>query len=136
MELNDKQKKFCREYMIDFNGKQAAIRAGYSEKTADVKASQLLRIVKVQTFLSELKKGTAERTDTSADDLTQFYKGVMYDTTENTRDRIKAAENLSKRIGYYQSHNQQKAKGVQNALEVYARMHEEREAAKIDLCKT
>lgn len=129
MELTSKQEKFCREYVIDFNATQAAIRAGYSEKGADVRGSELLGNRKVQNFLNDLKKQTAKRTDTSADDLTQFYKGVMYDTTENTRNRIKAAENLSKRIGYYQTHNQQKAKGVQNALEMYAKMHEEQEAA-------
>ena len=32
--LTDKQKAFCDEYLVDLNGKQAAIRAGYSEKTA------------------------------------------------------------------------------------------------------
>ena len=32
--LTDKQEVFCREYIIDFNATQAAIRAGYSEKTA------------------------------------------------------------------------------------------------------
>ena len=32
--LNEKQKKFCREFIIDFNGTQAAIRAGYSKKNS------------------------------------------------------------------------------------------------------
>ncbi|WP_193065956.1 terminase small subunit, partial [Hafnia alvei] len=35
MALNDKQEMFCREYLIDLNATQAAIRAGYSEKTAN-----------------------------------------------------------------------------------------------------
>lgn len=34
MKLTDKQEMFCREYMVDFNATQAAIRAGYSKKTA------------------------------------------------------------------------------------------------------
>ena len=41
-ELNPKQQRFVDEYLIDLNGKQAAIRAGYSEKTAEVQASRLL----------------------------------------------------------------------------------------------
>lgn len=45
--MNPKQAAFVREYLIDKNGRQAAIRAGYSAKTAESKASQLLRIVKV-----------------------------------------------------------------------------------------
>jgi phage terminase small subunit len=32
--LTDKQKRFCEEYLIDLNATQAAIRAGYSAKTA------------------------------------------------------------------------------------------------------
>lgn len=39
----DKQKLFCREYVKDYNGTQAAIRAGYSPKTASVQASRLLK---------------------------------------------------------------------------------------------
>jgi len=35
MEPNDKQEMFCREYLIDLNATQAAIRAGYSAKTSN-----------------------------------------------------------------------------------------------------
>ena len=43
--LNPKQKRFVSEYLIDLNAKQAAIRAGYSPKTAEVQASRLLSLV-------------------------------------------------------------------------------------------
>lgn len=56
MVLTDKQKKFCKEYVIDYNGTQAAIRAGYSEKTAKVQASQLLREEKILTTIRNLQK--------------------------------------------------------------------------------
>lgn len=48
--LNPQQQLFTREYVIDFNGTQAAIRAGYSEKTAAVTASRLLRDSRVIAF--------------------------------------------------------------------------------------
>jgi phage terminase small subunit len=51
--LTDKQAIFCEEYLIDLNGKQAAIRAGYSPKTAESQASRLLSNAKVQKYLSE-----------------------------------------------------------------------------------
>lgn len=54
--LTDKQKKFCKEYVIDYNGTQAAIRAGYSEKTAKVQACQLLREEKILTIIKNLQK--------------------------------------------------------------------------------
>jgi phage terminase small subunit len=52
--LNPKQAAFCREYVRDCNGKQAAIRAGYAPKTAEVRAVQLLRILKVKDEISRL----------------------------------------------------------------------------------
>ncbi|MCG7985054.1 MAG: terminase small subunit [Candidatus Thiodiazotropha lotti] len=51
--LNLKQQQFVLEYTKDFNGAQAAIRAGYSAKTARTKAAQLLAIVSVQSALQE-----------------------------------------------------------------------------------
>lgn len=56
MALTDKQKRFCDEYLIDLNATQAAIRAGYSPKTAEQTASRLLRNVKVQEYIAKDKK--------------------------------------------------------------------------------
>ena len=47
-ELTDKQRRFCEEYVIDNNATQAAIRAGYSPKTAYSIASQNLRKLEIQ----------------------------------------------------------------------------------------
>jgi phage terminase small subunit len=55
--LNQKQSAFVQEYLIDKNGKQAAIRAGYAPKNAEITASQLLRLPKVdQVVTSELQR--------------------------------------------------------------------------------
>ena len=45
---NHKQSAFCREYVLDYNGTQAAIRAGYSRKTAAVQSFDLLRKPNIQ----------------------------------------------------------------------------------------
>lgn len=47
-ELPPKQRKFVAEYLVDLHQRNAAIRAGYSERTADVQASQILRKLKVR----------------------------------------------------------------------------------------
>lgn len=52
--LNDKQEMFCREYITDFNGTKAAIRAGYSEKSAAEQASELLTKPKIQERVDTL----------------------------------------------------------------------------------
>ena len=56
--LTEKQQRFVEEYLIDLNATQAAIRAGYSVKTAEQTASRMLSFVKVQ---SEIEKALAER---------------------------------------------------------------------------
>ena len=65
--LNDKQETFCQEYVIDINATQAAIRAGYSEKTANRIASQLLSKLDIQERIAELKQERSKRTQIDAD---------------------------------------------------------------------
>lgn len=65
--LNPKQCQFAREYVVDFCGAQAAIRAGYSKKTANVKASQLLALVKLAPLVAFHVKRTARATDSHAE---------------------------------------------------------------------
>jgi len=55
MALTDKQDMFCREYLIDLNATQAAIRAGYSEKTARALGSENLTKPDIQNRIAELK---------------------------------------------------------------------------------
>jgi len=74
MALTDKQEMFCREYLIDLNATQAAIRAGYSEKTAQEQASRLLSNVMVQSRISELK---AERNEEVGIDAAYVLKRLV-----------------------------------------------------------
>ena len=66
-ELTDKQEAFCREYIVDLNATQAAIRAGYSEKTATAQATRLFTNVSIHERISELKSSRMERIDVNAD---------------------------------------------------------------------
>ena len=63
MALTDKQKRFCEDYLIDLNATQAAIRAGYSPKTAEQTASRLLRNVKVQEYIAKRQKELSRSTE-------------------------------------------------------------------------
>ena len=51
--MTDKQKRFCDEYLIDANATQAAIRAGYSSKTANEQGARLLANVSVKKYIEE-----------------------------------------------------------------------------------
>jgi len=65
--LTAKQQRFVEEYLLDLNGKQAAIRAGYSRKTAEVLASQTLRNVKVQAAITAAQRRRSQRTEIRQD---------------------------------------------------------------------
>ncbi len=62
-----KQEHFCEEYLIDLNATQAAIRAGYSEKTAYSAGQRLLRNVEIQNRIAELKAERSKRTEITQD---------------------------------------------------------------------
>lgn len=71
MALNEKQKRFCEEYLIDLNATQAAIRAGYSVKTAAEQSSRLLTNVKVQSEISKEMAERSKRTGVNQDRIVQ-----------------------------------------------------------------
>ncbi|WP_438435419.1 terminase small subunit [Gorillibacterium sp. sgz500922] len=62
MALTEKQQKFAEEYLIDLNATQAAIRAGYSSKSAEQQGSTLLRNPKVRAHIDERMAVLARRT--------------------------------------------------------------------------
>lgn len=65
--LNAMQEKFCHEYVVDFIGYKAAIRAGYAERGADVQAHHLLSQPKIQRRIGEIKAEQIHRTHITPD---------------------------------------------------------------------
>lgn len=65
--LNDKQDLFCREYIKDWNGAAAAIRAGYSKRTAASQASRLLTKVNISARIGKAMQNRVERVEVDAD---------------------------------------------------------------------
>lgn len=57
--LNAKQKRFCEEYVLDWNANAAARRAGYSESSARAYASKLLQTSAIQKHIKFLQSDTA-----------------------------------------------------------------------------
>ncbi|UIL51531.1 terminase small subunit [Pantoea agglomerans] len=67
MALTDKQEMFCREYLIDLNATQAAIRAGYSDNTARKIGSENLTKPDIAQRIIDLKSERNERVEINAD---------------------------------------------------------------------
>jgi phage terminase small subunit len=65
--LNDKQRRFALEFIVDLNGTQAAIRAGYSEKTARAIAQELVTKAEVVAAIQAAMDERAKRTNVTAD---------------------------------------------------------------------
>lgn len=60
--LTAKQERFCEEYLIDLNATQAAIRAGYSEKTSGTISNENMQKLAIQEKIAELKAVRSEET--------------------------------------------------------------------------
>ncbi|MCE3202483.1 terminase small subunit [Paenibacillus sonchi] len=73
MALTPKQKLFVKEYLVDLNAKQAAIRAGYSVKTAEQQASRLLSNVKVQEAIQKGMDKRAAKVEVTAEMVLQHW---------------------------------------------------------------
>lgn len=65
--MTEKQKRFCEEYLIDLNATQAAIRAGYSPKTANEQGAQLLAKLSVQDEIARAMAARSRRIGISQD---------------------------------------------------------------------
>jgi phage terminase small subunit len=99
--LNFKKDLFCHEYIKDRNGTQAAIRAGYSGKTAQEQASRLLSNVMVRSKINELIK---EYIDALKIDIRYVLKGILKRAEVNIADAydedgtLKALEDMPEHL--------------------------------------
>ena len=97
--MTPKQKRFCGEYMIDLNGTKAAIRAGYSHKSANRAASNLLSKIDIQTEIQTLREAQEKRTQINAD----WVLNQLRDLALNACDSVKvsALDKIAKHLGMY-----------------------------------
>jgi phage terminase small subunit len=84
--LSEKHQRFVEEYLVDLNATQAAIRAGYSEKTAYAQGSALLKHIEVAKAIRAAKKARAERMAISQDRVLQELARIAYFDIRKTVD--------------------------------------------------
>lgn len=91
-ELTPRQERFCREYLIDLNITQAAIRTGYSKNSASEQGSRLLGKVRIQNRIAELKAERSNRVVFNGDkvvlDLIKMFRTNVKDVSTWTNDGI------------------------------------------------
>lgn len=102
MKLTGKQKRFCEEYLIDLNATQAAVRAGYKQKTARSQGQRLLTNVDIQRYIAALMQERSARTGITADDVIRELRAVaMSDAEIKGSDKVRALELLGKHLGMF-----------------------------------
>ena len=136
--LTAKQEQFCQEYMIDLNASQAAIRAGYSEKTAGVMGHENLNKPQIADRIAELKKSRAEKVSISQEDvLNNLIKAMNISMGKedthvvanldgtigsvalkktDVQAFLKANEMLAKHLGFFELNNEQLSSNVTQNL--------------------
>lgn len=90
--MTEKQAKFITEYTKDLNATQAAIRAGYSPKTAYSQGQRLLKNVEVQKIMKERH----DEAIADKEERLKFWSNVMRDNEQDMKHRLKASELLGK----------------------------------------
>ena len=81
--MTKKQKTFCDEYLIDLNATQAAIRAGYSSKTADRIGPELLGKTCIQENIAKAMAERSKRTGISQDRVIQELARIAFVNPQN-----------------------------------------------------
>lgn len=116
--LTDKQMRFVTEYLVDSNATQAAIRAGYSVKTAGQVGNENIKKPEIQAAIRVGQQVIAEETETEAEWIRRRLKEEADDRTEfaTHAGRIRALELLGKINGVFEIDNRQKSDPLADAI--------------------
>lgn len=87
--MTEKQQRFCEEYLIDLNATQAAIRAGYSPRTANEQGARLLANVSISKAIAQAMAERSRRTGVSADRVVRELARIAF---ANAGDLIDASD--------------------------------------------
>lgn len=122
--LTAKQQRFCDEYLIDLNATQAAIRAGYSKKTANRIGTENLSKLVIREYIENRMAEKEAALIANQDEVLKYLTSVLRGQSKSTeivieglgdgstkarkmekepseKDKLKAAELLGKRYGLY-----------------------------------
>ena len=122
--MTPKQQRFCDEYLIDLNATQAAIRSGYSKKTANRIATENLSKPVIKAYIAERMAEKESELIADQDEVLKYLTSVLRGKTQSEvvvvegigdgcsearamqkapdeKERLKAAELLGKRYGLY-----------------------------------
>ena len=98
--LTEKEKNFCHEYIVDWNGSRAAREAGYSENSCAEIANQNLRKLHIEQYIDFIKNDYEKEAGITKLSQIKDLLAIKEDPKANYRDRISATQELNKMLGY------------------------------------
>ena len=122
--MTDKQKRFCDEYLVDYNATQAAVRAGYSAKTAYSIGNDNLKKPELKNYIDQRNEELRSERTADAAEVMEYLTSVVrgesraavvvvegsgdgcseakiIEKPPDEKERLKAAELLGKRFGLF-----------------------------------
>jgi len=94
-ELNDKQRLFCQEYLVDLNATKSAIRAGYSAKTAHSIGFENLTKPEIQDYIQELMQKRSEKTRITAERVLEELAKIGFSNMQDFTDNSNGVVNIN-----------------------------------------
>ena len=102
--MTDKQRRFAEEYLTDLNATQAAIRAGYSERTARSSGQRMLTNVDIQNYISLRRADARARVEVTQEEILLQLKKIGLSDVDmediKVADKLKAMDMMIRMLGY------------------------------------
>ena len=103
MALTPKQKAFCDEYLANgYNGTQAALKVGYSKKTAYSIAGENLKKPEIKAYIAEAKKKVYTNRIATAKELLETLTSIIRDEEVTTNNRLKAIQLMGDHLAIFE----------------------------------
>lgn len=96
--MNQRQRAFCEAYLLSGNATEAAIKAGYSPKSARSIGQRLLTYVDIREYLAQRNAQIIAENTATLEEIYSFWTVTMRDQASKPADRLKASELLSKAL--------------------------------------
>lgn len=116
--LNERQRHFCESFISCGNATAAAIRAGYSRKTAYSQGSRLMKNAEIRGYIQQLQAAAASDRIADAAEVQSIVTGILRDPERATSARLKAADLLLKASGTYTPEDQPLPDEDQNTVQI------------------
>ena len=107
--MNQRQRAFCEAYLLSGNATEAAIKAGYSPKSARSIGQRLLTYVDIREYLAQRNAQIIAENTATLEEIYSFWSVTMRDQASKPADRLKASELLSKALTLERARNEERA---------------------------